>query len=104
TFIILDNPKTQDKQIRDFKEDLRKCLENSFNETELYNEKKFNQVRKILDRFNSGESEDINWTGKVTDVRNWFTFTVSEKWREDNSEKEFYSDSSGKSGGQKEKL
>jgi uncharacterized protein YPO0396 len=104
TYIMLDNPKTQDRQIRDFKDDLRKCLENSFNETELYNEKKFNQVRKILDRFNSGDSEDLNWTNKVSDVRNWFTFTVSEKWREDNSEKEFYSDSSGKSGGQKEKL
>jgi uncharacterized protein YPO0396 len=104
TYIILDNPKTQDKQIRDFKDDLRKCLENSFNETDLYNEKKFNQVRKILDRFNSGDTEDLTWTSKVTDVRNWFTFTVSEKWREDNSEKEFYSDSSGKSGGQKEKL
>ncbi len=104
TFIILDNPKSDDKQIRDFKNDLSTCLENAFGESDLYNERKFMQVKKILDRFNSGESEDLSWTNKVTDVRNWFTFTVSEKWREDNSEKEFYSDSSGKSGGQKEKL
>jgi uncharacterized protein YPO0396 len=40
----------------------------------------------------------------VTDVRNWFNFSASERWREDGAEKEFYSDSSGKSGGQKEKL
>jgi uncharacterized protein YPO0396 len=37
-------------------------------------------------------------------VRNWFTFAASERWREDDVEYEHYSDSSGKSGGQKEKL
>jgi uncharacterized protein YPO0396 len=31
-------------------------------------------------------------------------FSASERWREDNSEHEHYSDSGGKSGGQKEKL
>ncbi|MEJ2661240.1 MAG: SbcC/MukB-like Walker B domain-containing protein, partial [Desulfobacteraceae bacterium] len=44
------------------------------------------------------------WTRKVTDVRNWLVFSVAERWREDHAEKEFYSDTSGKSGGQKEKL
>jgi uncharacterized protein YPO0396 len=37
-------------------------------------------------------------------VRNWFYFAASERWREDGSEHEHYSDSGGKSGGQKEKL
>jgi uncharacterized protein YPO0396 len=37
-------------------------------------------------------------------VRNWFVFAASERWREDNTEFEHYSDSGGKSGGQKEKL
>jgi uncharacterized protein YPO0396 len=37
-------------------------------------------------------------------VRNWFNFSAIERYDEDNSEKEFYSDSSGKSDGQKEKL
>jgi len=40
----------------------------------------------------------------VTDVRNWFVFAASERWNEDNSEYEHYTDSGGKSGGQKEKL
>lgn len=40
----------------------------------------------------------------MTDVRNWFQFSASEKWLEDDREYEHYSDSSGKSGGQKEKL
>jgi len=48
--------------------------------------------------------QDRKWTRKVTDVRNWFVFSASERWKEDGTEKEFYSDSSGKSGGQKEKL
>ena len=48
--------------------------------------------------------QDRRWTAKVTDVRNWFLFAASERWREDDSEHEHYSDSGGKSGGQKEKL
>jgi uncharacterized protein YPO0396 len=40
----------------------------------------------------------------VTDVRNWFVFAASERWSEDQREHEHYSDSGGKSGGQKEKL
>jgi subfamily B ATP-binding cassette protein MsbA len=39
---------------------------------EGYEINKFNQVKKILDRFNSGNPVDINWTNKVTDVRNWY--------------------------------
>ena len=48
--------------------------------------------------------QDRRWTRKVCDVRNWFGFSASERWREDGSEHEHYSDSGGKSGGQKEKL
>ena len=61
-------------------------------------------MKKILDKFNSGNPVEITWTNKVTDVRNWFEFSAAERFRSDNTEKEYYSDSSGKSGGQKEKL
>ena len=37
-------------------------------------------------------------------MRQWFVFSASERWREDNTEHEHYADSGGKSGGQKEKL
>jgi uncharacterized protein YPO0396 len=40
----------------------------------------------------------------VTDVRTWFEFAASERWREGDVEHEHYTDSGGKSGGQKEKL
>ena len=37
-------------------------------------------------------------------MRQWFEFNASERFRLDDSEKEFYEGSGGKSGGQKEKL
>lgn len=40
----------------------------------------------------------------MTDVRNWFTFSASERDRVTDEEWEHYRDSDGKSGGQKEKL
>jgi uncharacterized protein YPO0396 len=104
TYIKLLAERTHNIEIRDFKMQMRDCLENSLGDTEIYTEGKFNKVKHILDRFQSGEQTDINWTAKVTDVRNWFEFSASERWFADDTEKEFYSDSSGKSGGQKEKL
>lgn len=103
-FIQLVPDSIQDVEIKEFKTQLRNCLENTLGETEVYNEEKFNQVKNILDRFNSGAQSDINWTGKVTDVRNWFIFNASIRYIETGEEDEFISDSSGKSGGQKEKL
>src|SRR5690606_5213906 len=76
-------------------------------EDEQYSEQKFLQVKAIIERFRGREGQtelDQRWTRKVTDVRNWFVFSASERWREDDTEHEHYTDSGGKSGGQKEKL
>ncbi len=104
TYIELLRDKAQDKDIVDFQGDLRRCIANTLGESDAYGEAKFNQVKSILDRFNSGTPADLNWTARVTDVRNWFTFSASEKWAADGSEKRFYNSSDGGSGGQKEKL
>jgi uncharacterized protein YPO0396 len=107
TFIELLISPAQDSEIRNFQSDLRQCLSHALDGKDIYNEKKFLEVKKILDRFNGREGYsdiDRKWTAKVTDVRNWFVFSAVEKWQETQEEKEFYSDSSGKSGGQKEKL
>ena len=98
-----------DPEIRDFREQLRACTEGALTGSEdaAYNERKFAQVKAIIERFQGREGTaelDRRWTRKVTDVRNWYTFSASERWREDDSEYEHYSDSAGKSGGQKEKL
>ncbi|HRQ05859.1 MAG TPA: SbcC/MukB-like Walker B domain-containing protein, partial [Nitrosomonas halophila] len=108
-YIVLEAQPTPDADIRDFQSELRACTEGALtgSDDSQYSEAKFLQVRHIIERFRGreGQSElDRRWTAKVTDVRNWFMFAASERWREDDSEHEHYSDSGGKSGGQKEKL
>lgn len=108
-YILLEAQPTQDAEIRDFQAELRACTENTLTGSgdAQYSEAKFLQVRHIIERFRGREGQteaDRRWRAKVTDVRNWFVFAASERWREDDSEHEHYSDSGGKSGGQKEKL
>lgn len=107
-YISLEAQGALDADIRDFRADLRACTDSTTTGSdEAYSETKFLQVRRIIERFRGreGQSEsDRRWTAKVTDVRNWFVFAASERWREDHSEHEHYADSGGKSGGQKEKL
>jgi len=108
-YIVLEYQATPDPEIRDFIAALKACTEGTLSGTEddQYSEAKFIQVKAIIDRFAGREgqvAEDDKWTRKVTDVRNWFLFAASERWREDGKEFEFYPHSGGKSGGQKEKL
>ena len=108
-YIVLESQPSPDAEIRYFQQDLRACTEGAVTGSDdaQYSEAKFLQVKAIIDRFRGREGlseQDRRWTAKVTDVRNWFLFAASERWREDNSEHEHYSDSGGKSGGQKEKL
>lgn len=108
-YIVLEAQPSQDADIRDFQSDLRACTEGSLTGSEdaQYSEAKFLQVKQIIERFRGREGQaemDRRWAAKVSDVRTWFTFAASERWREDESEHEHYSDSAGKSGGQKEKL
>lgn len=98
-----------DAEIQAFQQQLRACTEGSLtgSEDHQYSEDKFLQVKQIIERFRGREGMldlDARWMRKVTDVRNWFRFAASERWREDDSEYEHYADSGGKSGGQKEKL
>ncbi|MDO8812601.1 MAG: ATP-binding protein [Gallionella sp.] len=108
-FILLEMQDNPDVEIRDFKQELRACTEGALtgSDDEQYSEAKFLQVKRIIERFRGREGQSVfdrNWTRKVSDVRQWFVFSASERWREDNTEHEHYTDSGGKSGGQKEKL
>lgn len=108
-YIALEAEPSLDADLRDFQHDLRSCTEGALTGApdEEYTETKFLQVRRIIERFRGREGSaemDKRWTRKVTDVRNWFVFSASERWREDGREHEHYSDAGGKSGGQKEKL
>ncbi|MFW5828088.1 MAG: ATP-binding protein, partial [Alkalispirochaeta sp.] len=108
-YIRLEAEQTPDQEIRAFRQDLKACTTGTIGrgEDEQYTETKFEQVKAIIDRFRGrqGTAElDRHWREKVTDVRSWYTFAASVRWREDDSEYEHHTDSDGKSGGQKEKL
>jgi uncharacterized protein YPO0396 len=108
-YIKLEAEPTPHVDVRDFRADLRACTEGavSAEASDQYSEQKFLQVSRIIERFRGREGQtdaDRKWTRFVTDVRNWFIFTASERFREDDTEYEHYADSAGKSGGQKEKL
>lgn len=69
--------------------------------------RKFHEVKALIDRFKgevNGIDIDGRWRRKVTNVKEWFDFSASEHSREDDRQVDYYEDSGGKSGGQKEKL
>ncbi|MFE9443953.1 ATP-binding protein [Streptomyces sp. NPDC006602] len=108
-YIMLKPEQTPNTEIREFTAELRACTDDvlSGDDSDLYSEEKFHQVQRLIERFKGREGHtdsDRGWTKRVTDVRYWFVFSASERRREDDSEYEVYSDSGGKSGGQKEKL
>jgi uncharacterized protein YPO0396 len=108
-YIRLEPLPSPHSDIRDFRADLRACTDDAVSgeDSDHYSEQKFLQVSRIIERFRGRDGlteADRRWTRFVTDVRNWYTFAASERYREDDTEYEHYADSGGKSGGQKEKL
>jgi uncharacterized protein YPO0396 len=107
-YIRLVPDQTPNTEIREFRAELRACTDNVIGAgDDQYSEERFLQVKRILDRFKGRDGmtdADRSWTRRVTDVRQWFVFSASERWRHDDAEYEHYTDSGGKSGGQKEKL
>ncbi len=108
-YIRLEEAPTPNREIRAFRDELRQCSDSSIgaDHTDRYSEERFLLVKALVEKFRGrdGMTEaDRNWVKRVTDVRNWCTFAASERWRSDDTEYENYTDSGGKSGGQKEKL
>ena len=61
---------------------------------------RYHRVEQFL-----GELEqDINWTHRVIDVRNWFKFRADEFYKEEDTLRQSYSGAAGKSGGEKNRL
>ena len=107
-FIRLEREPTTNQDVAQFRSDLRNLTNDSLAaEGDQYSEQRFLDVKRIIERFRGRDGyaeSDKNWTRRVTDVRNWFVFSASERDAETDLEREHYSDSDGKSGGQKEKL
>lgn len=125
-YIRLEVSRTPNVEVREFQQDLRACTDGDGilaeddrtlaegdgsltedNGALSYSEDRFLRVKALVERFRGREGMtdlDEAWRRRVTDVRNWFVLSASERSRADDSEHEHYSDSGGKSGGQKEKL
>lgn len=107
-FIRLEKEPTTNQDVAQFRSDLRNLTNDSLAiDGDQYSEQRFLDVKRIIERFRGRDGyaeSDKTWTRRVTDVRNWFVFSASERDVETDLEWEHYSDSDGKSGGQKEKL
>ncbi len=101
TYIQLCFDQARDSEVRDFRTQLRACLPDVTQpRTAEANETSFQRIQALIRRFEQEE----RWTAKVTDVRYWLDFSAEERYREDDTTKNYYNDSSGRSGGQKTKL
>lgn len=107
-YIRLEKEPTTNQDVAQFRSDLRNLTNDSLAVNgDHYSEQRFLDVKRIIERFRGRDGyaeSDKNWTRRVTDVRNWFVFSASERDVGTGEEWEHYSDSDGKSGGQKEKL
>ncbi len=107
-YITLVAERTVNQEVQAFRTDLRAATDDTLGpDDDRYSEQRFLEVQRIIERFRGREGHtesDRAWTRRVSDVRNWFTFSASERSRDTDEEWEHYRDSDGKSGGQKEKL
>lgn len=107
-FIRLEKEPTTNQDVAQFRSELRNLTNDTLAvDGDQYSEQRFLDVKRIIERFRGRDGyaeSDKNWTRRVTDVRNWFVFSASERDVDTDIEWEHYSDSDGKSGGQKEKL
>lgn len=112
-YIQIECSPAASEMITEFRRKLKSCTDDALTGTAdaTYSELKFRQVADLLERLQGrpGSADaDAHWRSEVIDVRNWYTFAASERWRcpepDQDEEYEHYTDSGGKSGGQKEKL
>ena len=96
---------THVRAVQEFRRALDACMRAAADvPDEGYGEQQYAQVAALASRLRADTDEDKRWRREVVDVRNWFDFAAAERWRETGEEYEHFTDSGGKSGGQKEKL
>ncbi|MEM9479918.1 MAG: SbcC/MukB-like Walker B domain-containing protein [Verrucomicrobiota bacterium] len=101
TTMRLEPLPTRDREIADFRQQLRDCTAGLLENTDEALEACYHRVEKLIDAL---RSENTRWRDKVIDVREWFDFAARETVRETGEEKNYHSDSQGQSGGEKAKL
>ena len=86
SYIRLEKERTVNQEIQSFRQDLRNATNDTLApDDDQYSERRFLEVQRIIERFRGREGHaegDKTWARRVTDVRNWFTFSASERDRE----------------------
>lgn len=98
TIRLLAEP-SRDAEINEFRRDLRACIPDAGDNSPAELERAYQRIKALIQRFD----DDPNWMRRVIDVRRWRAF-AAEQIAQDGRQIDYYSDSSGKSGGQKAKL
>lgn len=103
TYLQLDWRTKSDTDIRTFRNMLQEAKPDAMLLVERNlqkEEEQFEKIQRLLKKL----QEDERFRKKVLDIRNWFQYGAEELSYVDNSQKQYYSDSSSLSGGQKTKL
>ncbi len=95
--LIAEN--TTDPEIQDFRRELRACIPNVGDNSQEELDRAYNRIKALIQHLD----DDPNWMRRVIDVRRWRVF-AAEQLDASGRQVDYYSDSSGKSGGQKAKL
>jgi len=91
--------RSPDVEINDFQRQLKACIPDAGDSSPEELERAYNRIKVLIERFDN----DTNWMRRVIDVRRWRVF-AAEQIDAEGRQVDYYSDSSGKSGGQKAKL
>jgi len=99
SIISLLAERSPDVEINDFQRELKACIPDAGDDSPEELERAYNRIKDLIERFDN----DPNWMQRVIDVRHWRVF-AAEQIDTEGRQVDYYSDSSGKSGGQKAKL
>lgn len=95
--LVMDH--NNDPEIAAFRQQLRECIPDIGKADAAELERAFGHIQALIEQFD----EHPSWMRRVIDVRRWKAF-AAEQIAPDDKTIDYYSDSSGKSGGQKAKL
>jgi len=102
TYIQLKFEDAGDDGVRKFKKLRRHALEGDL-EADDEDERRRERYHRV-EHFLSELEQDMNWTQRVIDVRNWFKFRADEFYKGEDTLRQSYSGAAGKSGGEKNRL
>ena len=101
TYLQLECRSTKEQEIRAFKEQLSATIPNAIefasNKDDAYRNQVFSKIKDLITELQKEEA----WRKKVTDVRNWLSFSAREYSIIDNKVGQFHENTASYSGGQK---